>query len=78
MLKDHVLVLSAVGEIMYSCGCPIDADAILCAKQQIHLPSTKYPNSTHFMTFKKIGCIRRPCHVLETTTFHMQAKTPMH
>jgi hypothetical protein len=49
MSEDHALVLSTLGEIMYSCGCPIDADAILWAEQQIHLLATRYPNATHFM-----------------------------
>jgi hypothetical protein len=53
MPKDHALVLSALGEIMYSCGCPIDVDAILWAKQQIHLPTIRYPNATHFMKYLK-------------------------
>jgi hypothetical protein len=35
MLEDCALVLFALGEIMYSCGCPIDVDAILWAKQEI-------------------------------------------
>jgi hypothetical protein len=43
MLEDCALVLFALGEIMYSCGCPIDADVILWAKQEIHLPATRYP-----------------------------------
>jgi hypothetical protein len=28
MLEDHVLVLFALSEIMYSYGCPIDANAM--------------------------------------------------
>jgi hypothetical protein len=53
MPKDHVLVLSVLNEIMYSCGCPINVDAILWAKQQIHLLTTRYPNATHFMKYLK-------------------------
>jgi hypothetical protein len=79
MLEDHVLVLSTLGEIMYSYGCPIDVDVILWAEQQIHLLTTKYPNVTYLMKYlKNTSCIRWPCGVLEITTFHMQAKTPMH
>ncbi len=51
MLEDHVLVLSIFNEVMYSCGCPIDTDVILWAKQQIHLLATRYPNATRFMKY---------------------------
>jgi hypothetical protein len=44
---------------MYSCGCPIDADAILWAKQQIHLPATRCPNATHFMKYLKKQWLRK-------------------
>jgi hypothetical protein len=53
MLEDYVLVLFVLGEIMYSCGCPIDADAILWVEQQIHLLATRYPNATHLMKYLK-------------------------
>jgi hypothetical protein len=43
MLEDHVLILSALSEIMYSYGCPIDINAILWVEQQIHLLATRYP-----------------------------------
>jgi hypothetical protein len=51
MLEDHALVLFALGEIMYSCGCPIDVDAILWVEQQIHLLENKVPHPTHFMKY---------------------------
>jgi hypothetical protein len=49
MLEDRALVLCTLGEIMYSCECLVDIDAIIMAKQQIHLLATRYPNATRFM-----------------------------
>jgi len=51
MLENRAKVLFALGEIMYSCGCPIDVDAITWVEQQIHLLATRYPNVTHFMKY---------------------------
>ncbi len=79
MLEDCALVLFALGEIMYSCGCPIDVDAILWAKQEITYQQQGTPMlPTSWSTLRNTSCIRWPCRVLETATFHMQAKTLMH
>jgi hypothetical protein len=51
MLEDHAPILSTFGEIIYSCGCLVDIDAIIWAEQQIHLLATRYPNATHFMKY---------------------------
>jgi hypothetical protein len=53
MPEDHVLVLSALSEIMYSYGCPIDINVILWEEQQIHLLTTRYPNVIRFMKYLK-------------------------
>jgi hypothetical protein len=51
MPEDCAPILSTFGEIIYSCGCLVDIDAIIWAKQQIHLLATRYLNATHFMKY---------------------------
>jgi hypothetical protein len=51
MLEDHALILFALSEIMYSCGCLVDIDVILWVEQQIQLLATRYPNVIRFMKY---------------------------
>jgi hypothetical protein len=68
--------LSALGRIIYSWRCPIDAYLILWVEQEIEMLLTNFPNvGLSFNTLKNIGCKRRKCGVLETTIYHMQGRT---
>jgi hypothetical protein len=49
MQKFYLLLV----RICILCGCPIDADAITWADEQIQLLTTKYPNATYFMKYLK-------------------------
>jgi hypothetical protein len=56
ILEDCVPILSAFGEIIYSCGCLVDINAIIWAEQQIHLLATRYPNAValHEVPYKTL------------------------
>jgi hypothetical protein len=46
-------ILSTLGRIMYSWGCPIDVDLIFWVEQEIEMLATKFPNAWLFIQYFK-------------------------